>query len=233
MNKEEFIKEIQKLNIGVNDKKLEQLDKYYHLLVTENQKYNLTAITDESQVYLKHFYDSLTIVKSIELKDQSICDIGSGAGFPGMVLKIFFPDLNVTLLDATNKKCLFLEYVIKELGLTKINVVNARAEEYSHKVREHYDLVVSRAVAPIKHLLEYSIPLIKVNGYFIAMKASLDNEMLNIDNYYKKLYLMDEEKIEFLLPIENSKRTIFKIKKIKKTDNKYPRQYKDIKKKDI
>jgi 16S rRNA (guanine527-N7)-methyltransferase len=233
MNKEEFINELKKINIDVTDKKLEQLDKYYKILVSENEKYNLTAITEEKQVYLKHFYDSLTIFKMIELENQTICDIGTGAGFPGMVLKIFFPNLEITLLDATSKKCQFLENVIKELGLTKINVVNARAEEYSHKVREHYDLVVSRAVAPLKHLLEYSIPLLKKDGYFIAMKSSIAEEMQNIDNYYKKLHLSNEEIIEFTLPIENSKRTIYRIQKMQETDNRYPRQYKDIKKRDI
>jgi 16S rRNA (guanine527-N7)-methyltransferase len=112
MNKEQFIIEVSKLNIKLTDTMLEQLDKYYEILVSENSKYNLTAITDKAAVYLKHFYDSLTLSKIIELDNQSLCDIGTGAGFPGMVLKIVFPNLKVTLVDATLKKCKFLEMVI-------------------------------------------------------------------------------------------------------------------------
>ena len=169
MNKELFINELKKINISLTDTMLEQLDTYYELLVTENKKYNLTSITDKGQVYLKHFYDSLTLSESIELDNQSLCDIGTGAGFPGMVLKIAFPNLNVTLVDATEKKCKFLKMVIDKLNLKGIEVINARAEEYSKEKREIYDIVTSRAVAPLKHLLEYSIPLVKVNGIYIAM----------------------------------------------------------------
>ena len=233
MNKEEFIKELEKLNIKITDNQLEQLDKYYHLLYLENKKYNLTAITDEPSVYLKHFYDSLTIVKTIELNNQYICDIGTGAGFPGMVLKIIFPNIKIDLLDATLKKCEFLSMIIKELKLSGINVINARAEEYSIKNREKYDIVTSRAVAPLKHLLEYSIPLLKIDGLFVALKSNIDNELININNYYQKLGLTDEEIIKFKLPYEDSLRTIYKIKKIKKTPLIYPRKYSQIKKKDI
>ena len=233
MNKEEFIKELEKLNIKITDNQLEQLDKYYHLLYLENKKYNLTAITDEPSVYLKHFYDSLTIVKTIELNNQYICDIGTGAGFPGMVLKIIFPNIKIDLLDATLKKCEFLSMIIKELKLSNINVINARAEEYSIKNREKYDIVTSRAVAPLKHLLEYSIPLLKIDGLFVALKSNIDNEMININNYYQKLGLIDEEITKFKLPYEDSLRTIYKIKKIKKTPLIYPRKYSQIKKKDI
>ena len=233
MNKEEFIKELEKLNIKITDNQLEQLDKYYHLLYLENKKYNLTAITDEPSVYLKHFYDSLTIVKTIELNNQYICDIGTGAGFPGMVLKIIFPNIKIDLLDATLKKCEFLSMIIKELKLSNINVINARAEEYSIKNREKYDIVTSRAVAPLKHLLEYSIPLLKIDGLFVALKSNIDNELININNYYQKLGLTDEEIMKFKLPYEDSLRTIYKIKKIKKTPLIYPRKYSQIKKKDI
>lgn len=233
MNKEQFIEELTKIGIMVDNEILNKLDIYYTLLVEENKKYNLTNITTESDVYLKHFYDSLTIIKSINLNDQSICDIGSGAGFPGMVLKIFYPNLKVTLIDATKKKCQFLEMVINKLSLKEINVINIRAEEYSHKVREKYDIVTSRAVAPIKHLLEYSIPLLKINGYFIALKSNITEETKNIDNYYKKLFLVEEEIKKFTLPYEGSKRTIYKVKKTNITPKIYPRQYGQIKKKEI
>ena len=174
MNKEQFINELKKININITDEMLSKLDEYYHILVEENSKYNLTAITDEPSVYLKHFYDSLSIIKIINLNKQYLLDIGTGAGFPGLVLKIIFPNLKIDLLDSTNKKCLFLQKVIDKLKLKDINVINARAEEYAKVNREKYDLVTSRAVAPLKHLLEYSIPLLKVNGHFISLKSNID-----------------------------------------------------------
>ena len=233
MNKERFIEELKKINIEVTDEKIEMLKKYYELLVTENEKYNLTNIINIEDVYLKHFYDSLTITKIIDLNNQKICDIGTGAGFPGIVLKIFFPHIKIDLLDSTSKKCNFLNMVIKELSLKEIKVINARAEEYSKEKREIYDIVVSRAVAPLKHLLEYSIPLLKINGTFIALKSNIDIEMQNIDNYYKKLNLYDEKIERFNLPIENSLRTIYSISKKSSTKLIYPRKYSQIKKQEI
>lgn len=233
MNKEEFKKSLLDLNILCDCDKLNKLDKYYKLLIEENKKYNLTAITNEEDVYLKHFYDSLTTVKIINLTNQKICDIGTGAGFPGIVLKIFFPNLEVTLLDATEKKCNFLNKVITELKLEKINVINERAEIYSKNTREIYDIVISRAVAPLKHLLEYSIPLLKINGNFISLKSNIDNEIEDIENYQKKLNLSTIETINFLLPIENSNRTLIKFTKENSTNMKYPRSYKEIKKSSI
>ena len=233
MNKEEFINSLAKLNITINDNQLEQLEKYYNILVEENNKYNLTSITRKEDVYLKHFYDSLTINTLINLNNQSLCDIGTGAGFPGIVLKIFFPKLKVTLVDATEKKCNFLKIVISKLNLTNIEVVNERAEVYSKTTREKYDIVTSRAVAPLKHLLEYSIPLVKVNGYYIAMKSDISKEITNIINYEKKLNIKTISTIKFQLPKENSLRTLIKYKKVKKTDSKYPRKYNEIKKKNL
>ena len=233
MNKEQFVNELKKLNINISVDILQKLDEYFHLLVEENSKYNLTTITEESQVYLKHFYDSLSIVKSINLKDQYILDIGTGAGFPGLVLKIVYPNLKIDLMDSTTKKCLFLQKVIDKLELKNINVINARAEEYSKLNREKYDIVTSRAVAPLKHLLEYSIPLLKVNGNFISLKSNIEEEIKNIQNYYQKLYLNNEEIIKFFLPYENSLRTIYKVTKYKITPMIYPRQYSQIKKKEI
>lgn len=233
MNKEQFISELKKININISVDAISKLEKYYNILVEENTKYNLTTIIEKEQVYLKHFYDSLTIVKSIKLDNQYILDIGTGAGFPGLVLKIFFPNIKIDLLDSTNKRCLFLQKVINELNLKNINVINARAEEYSKVNREKYDIVTSRAVAPLKHLLEYSIPTLKINGYFISLKSNIEEELKNISNYYKKLYLSNEDIIKFKLPYEDSNRTIYKIKKIKSTPNIYPRTYAQIKKKEI
>ena len=233
MNNEQFIDELKKINITVTKHMLEQLEKYDEVLRSENKKYNLTAIKNKEDVYLKHFYDSLTLSKIIKLENQSLCDIGTGAGFPGMVLKIIYPNLKVTLVDATEKKCKFLQLVIQELGLKDIEVIHARAEIYSKTVREKYDIVTSRAVAPLKHLLEYSIPLVKVGGNYIAMKSDIQKEIENIDIYYKKLKIEEEKILTFTLPYEESTRTLIRYKKIDKTDLKYPRKYTDIKKKSL
>lgn len=234
MNKEEFIKELEILGIKINNKQLEQLDVYYNYLKEENKKYNLTAITEEKDVYLKHFYDSLSLVKIINLNDNfSLCDIGTGAGFPGMVLKIVFPNLKVTLIDATLKKCTFLNNLIQKLELKDIEVINARAEEYSKNVREKYDIVTSRAVAPLSHLLEYSIPITKVYGKYIAMKSDLSHEVIDLQKYNEKLNLKEIKRLEFNLPVENSKRTLIMFEKEKITDIKYPRSYNEIKKKSL
>lgn len=233
MNKELFIKELANINIDINEKQLKQLEKYYEILVTENNKYNLTSITNKEDVYLKHFYDSLTITQIINLNKESLslCDIGTGAGFPGLVLKIFFPNLNVTLIEATGKKCNFLNKVISELNLKKITVINERAETYSQKNREIYDIITARAVAPLAHLLEYSIPALKINGFFVAMKGNIDEELNQITNYYTKLNIKFIDQIKFTLPNEESTRTLLKIKKISSTPLKYPRKYNEIKNK--
>lgn len=233
MNKEKFIEELKKINITLTTKQLEQLEKYYEVLSIENKKYNLTAITNKEDVYLKHFYDSLTIAKIINLNNQSLCDVGTGAGFPGIVLKIAFPNLKVTLLDATEKKCAFLEKVIKTLGLKDVNVINERAEIYSKFTREKYDIVTSRAVAPLRHLLEYSIPLVKVGGYYIAMKSNIEKELIEVKNYFQKLDIIQDKILKFNLPIEESTRTLISYKKINSTNPIYPRKYTEIKKKSI
>ena len=194
MNKNEFINALKELNIKITPLQLEKLETYYNLLIEENKKYNLTAITKKEDVYLKHFYDSLTLNKIINLSNQYLCDIGTGAGFPGIVLKIIFPNLKITLLDSTEKKCKFLKLVISELNLNNIDIINERAEIYSKTTREKYDIVTSRAVAPLKHLLEYSISLVKVNGYYIAMKGDISKDIIGIDTYETKLGIKEEVK---------------------------------------
>lgn len=233
MNREQFIKELKKININITKEQEKKLEEYYQILVCENTKYNLTSIIDKESVYLKHFYDSLTLSKIINLNDQSLCDIGTGAGFPGIVLKIVFPNLKITLVEATAKKCNFLKLVINKLNLKEIDVINERAEIYSKETREKYDIVTSRAVAPLKHLLEYSIPLVKVNGYYIAMKSDISKEIEGITIYEKKLDITEEKKLQIHLPIENSLRTLIKYRKNSKTNSLYPRKYNEIKKKSL
>ena len=233
MNKEEFVKEVEKLGISVDDKILKSLNTYYEMLIDYNSHTNLTRITDEEEVYLKHFYDSLTITKVVNIDNRSICDLGSGAGFPGLVLAICFPNAKLTLIEANGKKCHFLNIVKESLNLDNVTIINTRVEDYSKKNREVFDIVTAWAVAPLKHLLEYGIPLVKVNGYFIAMKANTENEEINIVNYYNKLDIKEESRVIFNLPKENSIRTIIKYLKLKETSSKYPRRYSEIIKKDI
>ena len=233
MNKEIFLEELKKINIILTNDKLDKLQKYYEILITENQKYNLTAIIKQEDVYLKHFYDSLTLTKIVDLNTQSLCDIGTGAGFPGIVLKIVYPTLKVTLLDSTEKKCKFLQKVIDSLELKDIEVINERAEIFSKENREKYDIVTSRAVAPLKHLLEYSIPLVKVNGFYISMNGEITKETENIEIYYKKLDIIEDKILTFQLPFEKSTRSLIRYQKLKETNKKYPRKYKDIKNKSL
>lgn len=230
----EFIEELKKLNIEPTQKHLEQLNRYYELIVEYNKVMNLTGITEKEQVYLKHFYDSLTIVKVIDLnKEETLCDIGTGAGFPGIVLKILFPNLKITLIDSLNKRIEFLKIVIKELNLNNIEAIHTRAEEYAIKNIEKFDVVTSRAVAPLNILLELSIPLLKINKYFISYKGNISREIIESENALKQLDSKIDKIEEFELPKENSNRTIIKIKKINKTNKKYPRKFSEIKKKPL
>ena len=233
MNKEEFIKELKKMNIELTEQQLTLLEEYYIILKEENKKYNLTRIINHNEVYLKHFYDSLTINKIIDIHSQNICDLGSGAGFPGLVLAICFPNTKLTLIESNGKKCYFLNLIKEKLELDNVIVINKRIEDYAKDNREKFDIVTARAVAPLKHLLEYGIPLVKVDGNFIAMKANVENEEQNIENYLNKLSIKEDKRIIFNLPVENSLRTIIKYTKTKETDKKYPRRYNEILKKDL
>ena len=234
MNINDFIQELNKLNIEITETQQEQLNKYYELIVEYNKVMNLTGITEKEQVYLKHFYDSLTLVKVIDpKKEETLCDIGTGAGFPGIVIKILFPNLKITLVDSLNKRIEFLKIVIKELGLKEIEAIHARIEEFAQTNREKYDIVTSRAVAPLNILLEYSIPLLKQNKYFISYKGNISQEINESKKALETLNSKIEQIEEFKLPKENSNRTIIKIKKEEKTQKKYPRKYSEIKKKPL
>lgn len=234
MKKDEFLKELEKINITLTENQILKLEKFYELLVIWNEKINLTTILKEEDVYLKHFYDSLTLIKVIDLnKELTLLDVGTGAGFPGIVLKIVFPNLKITLLDSMNKRISYLNEIIKELDLKDIDTVCSRAEDYALKNREKYDIVVCRAVAHLEILVEITLPLVKVNGYFIAMKSNANEE---IALARKKIIVLDSKIIEILsfkLPFENSIRTLIKIQKFKKTDLKYPRKYDKIKKENL
>ena len=231
MNKQEFLEELAKLGINLNNDQIDKLARFYQLLVTWNEKINLTTIIKEEEVYLKHFYDSLTLIKVVDLRQPlTILDVGTGAGFPGIVLKIVFPNLKITLLDSLTKRINYLNEIIKELDLHDIETVCSRCEEYTKINREKYDLVVARAVSHLKILSEMIIPTVKVNGYFIAMKANLNDELEKTIPMLKKLNSELKEIKEFSLPIENSKRTLVVIKKNAKTALLYPRKYSEIKK---
>ncbi|MFV0249823.1 MAG: 16S rRNA (guanine(527)-N(7))-methyltransferase RsmG [Bacilli bacterium] len=229
MNQIKFIEELEKIGINLNEIQLEQLNQYYELLIEYNKVMNLTGITEKEQVYLKHFYDSLTIIKVINLKKiNSLCDIGTGAGFPGLVIKIVFPNIKITLLDSLNKRIEFLNQVIKELKLENIKTIHTRAEEYSIKNRNKFDITTARAVAHLSILLEYAIPMTKINGYFIALKGNVKEEIKEIENAIKELKLELEKIVELNLPVEESNRTIISFKKLKDI-KKYPRKNSEIK----
>ena len=210
MNRKKFVEELKKMNLFLTEEKLEKLRYYYEILKEENAKYNLTRIIKEVEVYLKRFYESLTIIKVTAIGNNNICDLGSGAGFPGLVLAICFPESTVTLIESNSKKCKFLKKVKETLSLQNVTIINARIEDYAKENREVFDIVTARAVAPLKHLLEYGIPLVKVKGYFIAMKANIEEEIVDIEKYSTILKIIEVEKITFYLPSENSLRTLLK-----------------------
>ena len=228
MTEQEFITNLKELNITPTNEILTKLKTYCTFLQEYNTHTNLTAITETKDIYLKHFYDSLTITKVIDLNSiNTLLDIGTGAGFPGLVLKIFFPHLEVKLLDSNNKKIKFLEELCNKLDI-KVTLVHERAEEYINEKREYFDIVTSRAVAFLPILSELSIPFVKVNGYFIALKGEISKELESSTKILNTLNSKITEVKEFNLPKEESKRTIIKIAKLKPTNPKYPRPYKQI-----
>ena len=231
MNKKDFIKELEKLNIHLTDIQLNELDEYYKMLIEYNEKVNLTRITEEKDVYLKHFYDSLTLIKAVDLtKDITLCDIGTGAGFPGIVLKICFPQLKVTLVETLQKRVRFLYLVKEKLNLRDLFICKERAEIFARNNRDKYDVVTSRAMARLNILNEMCIPWLKVNGYFIPMKGSIEGELEEAENSIKVMNSKLENVINFTLPIENSVRNLVVIKKIDYNNSKYPRKFDEIKK---
>ena len=231
MNKEQFVLEVRSLGIEVTEKKLKKLDEFYNLLILWNEKINLTTITAIQDVYLKHFYDSLTLFRVCDLtKDINICDVGSGAGFPGIVLKIFFPNLKITLVDSLNKRVNYLNTIIKELGLVNIEAVHSRMEDFSKVNEEKYDIITARAVANLSVLSEISVKALKIHGKLVFMKALCDDELEMVLPKLSILGLKFNKVDKFLLPIEESNRSLIVFEKIKTTPNKYPRNIDKIKK---
>ncbi|MFQ8705266.1 MAG: 16S rRNA (guanine(527)-N(7))-methyltransferase RsmG [Thomasclavelia sp.] len=230
MSKEEFIKQLEEKGILLKDFQIKQFQQYFKTLVEWNEKMNLTAITDEEEVYLKHFYDSLTIAFDFEFNNQNIVDVGAGAGFPSIPLKIVYPDLKITIVDSLTKRITFLNHLFQELALNDCKAISARAEDYAKDNREKCDIVMARAVAKLNILDELCLPLVKRGGYFLALKGLKADEELN--EAKKGISILGgkvEKVVDFTLTNENHRSNIV-IKKIKATPNKFPRMFAKIKK---
>lgn len=220
-----FCNQLTEYGINVTDTMKNQFNRYYELLIEWNEKMNLTGITDYEEVLMKHFLDSVSVIKAIDMnKVNSLIDVGTGAGFPGIPIKIVFPHINITLLDSLKKRLGFLDVVINELALKDISTIHGRAEDFAKaELREKYDLCVSRAVANLSSLSELCIPFVKVDGYFISYKSDKSNE--EIDNAINAIDILGGSicnRIDF--SISDNGRTLVVIKKIKNTSKKYPRK---------
>lgn len=224
-NTDKFVSGLKEIGIELSEKQIQQFLKYYEMLVEKNKVMNLTAITEYDEVIEKHFLDSLQIAKYTDLNKGSLIDIGTGAGFPGIPLKIAFPKLKVVLLDSLNKRIKFLDEVIEELGLEQVTTLHGRAEDYGKnpEYREQFDFCVSRAVANLASLSEYCIPFVRKGGYFIPYKSGTIDEELS--NSSKAVFLLGGklEKVE-KFSLEDSQRSFVFIKKVNNTAKKYPRK---------
>ena len=218
----------QKMNISLSEKQIEQFLDYYHFLVEKNRFMNLTAITEYQDVVLKHFADSLSIINACDMNNcTAVIDVGTGAGFPGIPLKIVYPHLKMVLLDSLNKRIVFLNELIEMLHLENITAIHARAEDAAKNVsyREQFDLCVSRAVANLSSLSEYCLPFVKKNGMFVSYKSTnIDIEIDNSRNAISVLGGKIREIKEFCLPDSDIERSLILIEKIKKTPSQYPRK---------
>lgn len=230
MKKEEFEEEMRsslnELNINLSTLQIEQFYEYMNLLIEWNKVMNLTGITEPKEIIKKHFIDSLTILKEID-ENSTIIDVGTGAGFPGIPIKIAYPNTKIILLDSLNKRIKFLDEVIKKLNLKDIKTIHGRAEEYgkNKKHREQYDYAVARAVAPLNILLEYLMPFVKINGKCLCMKGANSKEEIKESlGAIKELGGSLIEKEEFLIPNTDIKRKIVVIYKEKNTKSRYPRK---------
>lgn len=224
----QFEKDLKALKIALTNNQIQQFLDYYEMLIEWNQFMNLTAITDYEEVMKKHFLDSIALNQAFDVsKECTLIDVGCGAGFPGLALKIAYPNLKVTLLDSLNKRVQFLDAVIERLGLKNINTIHGRAEDFAKQdgMRETFDLAVSRAVANLSTLSEYCLPFVKVGGYFIPYKSEKASEEIEkAQNAIKILGGKLEEKKEYHLPDSDYYRNLLLIKKEKTTPKKYPRK---------
>lgn len=227
-NVDQFKKDLLALSIELTENQIEQFITYYEMLVEWNEFMNLTTITEYDEVMKKHFIDSISLIKAYDVtKEVTVIDVGTGAGFPGLALKIAYPNLKVTLLDSLNKRIQFLNAVIEKLGLQDVETVHGRAEDFAKpdKLREKYDLCVSRAVANLSTLSEYCLPFVKVGGKFISYKSEkIAEEMVAAKNAIGLLGGKVENQVEFNLPDSDIYRNLFIIKKEKATPKKFPRK---------
>lgn len=225
---EEFKQALAKKNIHLSDTQMNQFVRYFELLVEWNEKINLTAITEEKEVYLKHFYDSILLAFSIEFDPKAqLCDVGSGAGFPSIPLKIVFPELQVTIVDSLNKRINFLQTLVDELKLTQVSLFHDRAETFgkNKQFREQFDYVTARAVARLNVLVELCLPLVKKGGIFCALKAAkAEEELLEAKPAIAILGGKYREDVEMVLPESGDSRHFLIIEKRKETPKKYPRK---------
>ncbi|MBO5136348.1 MAG: 16S rRNA (guanine(527)-N(7))-methyltransferase RsmG [Clostridia bacterium] len=232
MNKDLFINTAKKLNIEVSSKQVEYFKKYSEILVEKNKVMNLTSITDDEGIAIKHFIDSILVLSLVEIPENSkVIDVGTGAGFPGIPLKIMREDMEITLLDSLNKRITFLNEVKTALNLEKTTCIHSRAEDggKNKDLREKFDFSVSRAVAPLKVLCEYDLPFVKVGGYFIAMKsAEIEEELEESRAMIGSLGGKIKEIKEITIPDTDIKRKIVIIEKIKETPKQFPRNPKKI-----
>ena len=226
--KQQLIEGAKVLNVELTDKQADQLMRYKELLVEWNEKMNLTAITEDMEVITKHFLDCLTVQSSIDLAQvKSLVDVGTGAGFPGLVLKIAFPNVHITLIDSLNKRLKFLQNVIDELGLTGIECVHGRAEDLGKNkaYREQFEVCASRAVANLAVLSEYTLPFVKTGGYLIALKGQkLDEELAEGEKAITILGGTIDKLVDVVVPYTDLNHRSAKIKKVKETPKKYPRK---------
>ena len=232
MTKEEFIKKLSVQNVNLNGVQIEQLDTYASFLKEYNEKINLTAICEYEEVLDKHFYDSLLLSFNKEIKG-SLVDVGTGAGFPGVVLKIVYPDLKVILIEPLKKRCVFLNELIEKLGLKDIEVINSRGEDFSLTNRENYDFVTARAVSNLNMLIEVCGAMVKVGGYFIALRGLNGKEEIENASLAIKKMGFDIENINEFELNDGSKRIIAYLKKIGPTPKILPRNYSIIKRKPL
>ena len=224
----QFIHDLKELGVSLTDKQIEQFLIYYELLTEWNSFMNLTAITEYEDVLKKHFVDSVSLIQAVDVrKELTLIDVGTGAGFPGLALKIAYPELKVTLLDSLQKRIQFLDAVIEKLGLEGIETIHGRAEDFAkpQKLRESFDLCVSRAVANLSTLSEYCLPFVKVGGYFIPYKSEkIAQEKEEAEKALELLGGKFERQVEFMLPSSDIYRNLFVIKKVKETPKKFPRK---------